>query len=211
MPTPPIPESLEGRVELLERKTVFQGYFRIDRLTIRHKRFDGTWSETVKRELFERGHAAAVLLYDPVLDKVGLTEQFRPGALSAGWYPWLIEIVAGIIDAGESAEQTAVREAREEAGVEIGELIKITDVLATPGGSSETVSLFCARVDAAQLGGIHGVALESEDIRVFAVPADEAIAWTENGRINNAISMIAIQWLALHRAELRKRWNVTGK
>ena len=205
------PLSLPDSVDLIDRKTVFQGYFRIDRFKLRHRRFDGTWSETFNRELFERGHAAAVLLYDPVRDAVTLTEQFRPGALSAGWHPWLIEIVAGIIDAGENAESTAIREAREEAGAEIGELVKIADVLASPGGSSETIRIFCARVDSGQLGGIHGLADESEDIRVFSVPTDEAIAWLGTGRINNATTMLAIQWLALNRDTLRKRWNTSEK
>lgn len=205
------PLALPDQVELIDRKTVFEGYFRMDRLVLRHRRFDGSWSKIFDRELFERGHAAGVLLYDPVRDMVTLTEQFRPGAYSAGWYPWLIEIVAGIIDPGESAETTAVREAREEAGAEIGDLVRIADLLASPGGSSETIRLFCARVDASRLGGIHGMANESEDIRVFAVPADEAIAWLGTERINNSTTMIAIQWLALNRDSLRKRWTASEK
>lgn len=195
-------------IDIVERATVFQGYFRIDRYTLRHKRFDGSWTPVFTREVFERGHAAAVLLYDPVADRVGLAEQFRIGAFAAGWHPWVVEIVAGIVDPGESPEATAVREAREEAGVEIGELVAVAEVIATPGGSSETIQIFCARVDAAQLGGIHGLAEESEDIRIFTLATDEALAWIADGRIKNATTLIALQWLALHRDELRRRWGV---
>jgi len=197
---------LDG-VEIVERVPAFRGHFRVDRYVLRHRRFDGTWTPPLIREVFERGHAAAVLLYDPARDLVALTEQFRPGALAAGWNPWLIEIVAGVIDRGESPEATAMREAREEAGVEITELVSMPHLIATPGGSSETVQLFCARVDASRIGGIHGMEQEGEDIRVFTLPASEALAWVEDGRIRNAITVVAVQWLALHRDELLKRWG----
>jgi ADP-ribose pyrophosphatase len=193
-------------VEILERATVFQGYFRMDRYVLRHKRFDGGWTGPITREVFERGHAAAVLLYDPVRDEVALLEQFRAGALAAGWHPWQIETVAGIIDGDETAESTAIREAREEAGAVVSGLVPIADVIATPGGSSETCRLFCARVDTAQLGGFFGVPEEHEDIRLFTITADGALAWVADGRIRNATTIIALQWLALNRGELKRKW-----
>lgn len=158
------------------------------------------------REVFERGHAVGVLLYDPRSDRVGLIEQFRAPVMTApGFDPWLIEVVAGVIDAGESPDEVAVRECAEEAGIAVSKdrLIPIARFLTTPGGSSETVSLFCAEIDASSLSGIHGLAEEHEDIRLFTVPADEAIAWVEQGRIVNAIAIIALQWLALRRARPR--------
>ena len=97
-------------VEILERSTPFQGYFRIDRYHLRHRTHDGGWTAPMSREIFERGHAVGILLYDPRQDRVGLIEQFRPGALAAGWHPWLIEVVAGIIDDGETPEAVAVRD-----------------------------------------------------------------------------------------------------
>jgi ADP-ribose pyrophosphatase len=200
---PPVPDGVEVR----ERTTLFQGYFRIVRYVLRHRRFAGGWTPFFNREVFERGHAAAVLLYDPVRDMVGLSEQFRVASMAAGRHPWLIEIVAGIIDPGETAETAAVREAREEAGVEIGELVPVVHAIVSPGGSTETVKIFCAQVDATKLGGVHGMEAEGEDIRVFAVAADEAIAWVASGRIDNYTSIIAIQWLALNRDQLRKRWG----
>lgn len=196
---------IEG-VEVIERATAFQGYFRVDRYILRHRRFDGGWTGPVTREVFERGHAAVVLLYDPLRDEVGLTEQFRVGAFAAGLYPWLIETVAGIIDAGESAETTAVREAREEAGVAIADLVPIAKLAVTPGGSTETAQLYCARIDASTFGGLHGIPAENEDIRLLRLASTEALAWVEQGRIINAAAIVAIQWLALHKDELRRRW-----
>ena len=197
---------IEG-VETVERTVAFQGYFRIDRYKLRHERFAGGWTGTVVREVFERGHAAVVLLYDPVRDEVVLVEQFRAGAFAAGLYPWLVETVAGIIDDGESAEATAIREAREEAGVEVAELVPIAKVISTPGGSSETAQMYCARVDASVAAGLHGVASEQEDIRLVRLASTEALAWVEQGRIINAATVIAIQWLALHKDELRRKWG----
>jgi ADP-ribose pyrophosphatase len=194
-------------VDIIEKITPFQGYFRIDRYTLRHRRHDGGWTAPMTREIFERGHAAAVLLYDPVRDEVGLIEQFRPGAWAAGWHPWLIEVVAGIIDDGATPEDVAIREAQEEAGVAIGDLLPICKYLVTPGGSTETMELFCARVDAADLDGIHGLEEEGEDIRVFSVPADEAIGWIASERVLNSCAIIALQWLALNRSQLIARWT----
>lgn len=198
---------LADNVEIIEKTTSFQGYFRIDRYTLRHRRHDGGWTAPMTREIFERGHASAVLLYDPVRDEVGLIEQFRPGALAAGWHPWLIEVVAGIIDDGATPEAVAIREAHEEASVTIQDLVPICTYLVTPGGSSESMALYCARVDAGTLGGIHGLEEEGEDIRVFSVPSDEAIDWIASGRVVNSCAIIALQWLALNRQRLIALWT----
>ncbi|HIJ39106.1 MAG TPA: NUDIX domain-containing protein [Rhodospirillaceae bacterium] len=193
-------------VEIIEKTTPFRGYFRIDRYTLKHQRHDGGWTEPMTREIFERGHAVGLLLYDAQRDEVGLIEQFRPGALAAGWHPWLIEVVAGIIDEGESPEQVAIREAQEEAGVVISDLEPICSYLVTPGGSTETMRLFCGRVDSRLLSGVHGLPQEGEDIRVFALSFEEAMAWLADGRVANSMTVIALQWLALNRTQLRFRW-----
>lgn len=197
----------EDDVEVIDRSTVFQGYFRIDRYRLRHRKHDGGWTGEVVREIFERGHAVAVLLYDPDHDTVALIEQFRPGALAAGWQPWLIEIVAGIVEKGETPEQVARREALEEAGCVVGELIPVVRYLVSPGGTSETCEILCGRVDTTHMGGLHGLDSEHEDIRVVVVPATEAIAMVGDGRMVNAAGIIALQWLALNRDDLRRRWT----
>ncbi len=194
-------------VEVVEKATVYKGRFQIDRYRLRHKRHDGNWSETFAREVFERGHAAAVLPYDPVLDRVVLIEQFRPGAYAAGRHPWLIEIVAGIIEPGEPPEEVARREAQEEANVEITAIEKVASFLMTPGACSEAVTFFVGRADSRGAGGVHGLAHEHEDIRVFTVSTDEAAAMLAAGKIENALAIIAIQWLLLNRMQLRDRWG----
>ncbi len=196
----------EERVEMLEKSTPYRGYFQMDLYRLRHHKFDGGWTAPMSREVFERGDAAAVLLYDPDRDTVVLIEQFRIGAYAAGTEPWLIEVVAGIIEPGEDAAEVVRREAVEEAGREIQDLVTIGTFLMTPGGSSETVAMFCGRVDSEGAGGIHGLDHEGEDIRVFAVPAEDALDRVLAQERPNAITVITLQWLLLNRADLRKRW-----
>jgi ADP-ribose pyrophosphatase len=190
-------------VEIIEKTVAFQGYFRIDRYDLRFRLFDGGWSGMARREIFERGHAVGLLLYDKAKDRVGLCEQFRPGAYAAGWeQPWLIEIPAGIIDKGQTPEAVAIREAKEETGIDITSPRPFLKYLVTPGGSSESMQLYLALIDSDQLQGVHGLPEETEDIRVFSLPTDEALSWIEQGKICNSMTIIALQWLALHRHQL---------
>jgi ADP-ribose pyrophosphatase len=186
--------------------TAFKGYFRIDRYVLRHALFAGGMGQPITRELLERGHAVAVLPYDPERDAVVLLEQFRVGALGAGMGPWLLEVVAGIIDAGETAEGVAARETEEECGCTVTALERVQTWLSSPGCTSETVTLFIGRVDADGAGGLHGLAHEGEDIRAVVMPADEFLARMRAGRLDNASILIAAQWLALNRDALRARW-----
>lgn len=194
-------------VEIISRETVCQGYFRLDRYRLRHSIFAGGWSSEVVREVFERGHAVAVLLYDPDRDEVALIEQFRVGAHAAGWNPWLVEIVAGIIEDGEHPDEVARREVREEAGCDSLDLVPVMHAILSPGAASETCKIYCARVDCSTIGGLHGLADEGEDIRVFTLPADEAVAMVKDGRINNSVAIMALLWLALEKDGLRRRWR----
>lgn len=185
-------------VEIIHREIAYQGHFKITRYFLKYKLFKGGVSEIIQREIFERGHAAAVLLLDPDQDKLLLIEQFRPGALNDPKSPWLLEIVAGIIDADETPEVVAIREAKEEANIEIEKLIPIGKYYVSPGGSTETMQLFCGKVDASKAGGIYGLATESEDIRVHIVDRKQAFTWVREGMINQAAAIIALQWLALN-------------
>jgi len=197
----------DPRMVLREKATPFRGYFQIDRYRLKHQRFNGGWSEEVSREVFERGHAASVLPYDPVRDTVILIEQFRVGAYAAGIEPWLIEVVAGIIEPGEEPEAVVRREALEEAGCEIGDLEPICKVLMSPGGCSETTAMFCGRIDSTNAGGVFGLEHENEDIRAFVVPAEEALARLARSEYANATIVISLQWLALNRDRLRRKWQ----
>lgn len=197
-------------VEILRQENCYQGFFRLERYRLRHSLFAGGWSGEVVRECLERGHAAAVLPYDPVLDKVLLVEQFRIGAFTAGRPPWLLEPVAGIVEPGESVEEVARRESVEEAGCELGRLECICDYIMSPGGCSESISLFCGEVDSSQLqsGGIFGLDEEHEDIRLHVLDFAQAMDLLEAGRLGSATPIIALQWLALKRDWLRRRWGI---
>ena len=198
----------EDAIDIRERKTVYQGFFRIDHFRLRHRLYAGGWSPELSREIFLRHNAAAILLYDPRHDALVFIEQFRLAAHLAGFPGWQLEIVAGIIDKEEPAAAVARREAQEEAGLSIiGEILPIHRFLPSPGGSTETVDLFCGRVDAASAGGIHGLADESEDIKVVVKSTDEAFALLEAGKIQNAFTLIALHWFAAKREMLRRLWS----
>lgn len=188
--------------EILEEEVAYQGFFQIKKMKLRHQKFGGGLSREFERELFVRGPVAGVLPYDPVRDEVVLIEQFRHGVLEQD-PPWLFEIVAGIIEEGESADELVKREAQEEAGLEIQKLIPLYRYWTSPGGTNEHMSLYCGIVDASCAGGIHGADHEDEDIKVSVVAADEAIEMINTGQINNATSIIALQWLALNKANLQ--------
>lgn len=180
----------------------------MDRLHIRHELYQGGLSGTFTREVFERGLVAAVLPYDPVRDQVVLIEQFRAGPAAAGeTNPWMLEIVAGMVDAGESQETTARREAFEEAGCSIGELELISEFYPSPGALTEKTVIFVGRTSTANLTStLHGLPEENEDIRSYILSRVEAIDWVNEGRIKNCIAIIALQWLALNHQKLRRYW-----
>jgi len=194
-------------VRLIDRQVCFDGFFRLDRFRLSHRRFDGGWIEAMNREVLLRGSAVAVLPYDPAADRVVLLEQFRAGADAAGRPAWLTEIVAGIVDEGETPEEVARREAREEAGLTLHALDKVAEFFSCPGGSSEVIHLYVARVDAPAGEALHGLEEESEDIRVFSLSGKEAAALATDGRCDNATTLIALLWFALNRDALRRRWS----
>jgi ADP-ribose pyrophosphatase len=190
-------------VKILNKETVYNGFFRMEKQRLQHTLFAGGWSEEMTRELFVRGNCVAVVLYDVKRDEVVLIEQFRVGAIENPINtPWLIEIVAGVMEEGETAEDVARRESLEEAGCEILDLIRINSFYLSPGGASEQITLFCGLVNSENVGGIHGLAEEHEDILVRAVPFAEAYQMVERNEIDSAIPVIALQWLALNRHKL---------
>lgn len=198
-------------VEILERHPAWQGFFRLDVVRLRHRLFDGGWSREMQRELFVRGPAVVLLPYDPVRDQVVLIEQFRVGALDMPYSPWLLELVAGIVEEGEAPEAVARREADEEAGLKVAEVEFVCRYQVSPGGNTEEVLIYCGRVDAARAGGIHGLASEHEDIRVHVLGWTDAREAIDSGQVRNAAGIIALQWLALHREALRGRWLQQGR
>lgn len=193
--------------EILHRSTLYRGFFHLERLRLRHLLFAGELGPAIERECVDRGHAVAVLPYDPVRNEVVLIEQFRVGALESPKGPWLMEIIAGLAEPGEEPEAVARREALEEAGCPLGELLHVMDYYSTPGSSSERIGLFIGHADTRELGGIHGLVAEGEDIRVHVAALDEALAMLRHGIVDSAMPIIALQWLALNIADIRLRWG----
>ena len=196
-------------VEIVSQTALYDGFFKMNQYRLRHKLFKGEWSGEIVREMFERGHAVAVLPYDPIRQQFVLIEQFRLGAMATRDNPWLIEVVAGVIDKQESAEQVCIREAEEEADIEISDLVKAISYLSSPGGTTERIDVFVAKVDASEAGGVHGLDHEGEDIKVHVVDEHEAMNWLESGKIDNAASIIALQWFALNKQRVIDEWNRT--
>ena len=193
-------------VRILASETAYDGHFQLRKLTLQHRCFGGGWSQPLVRELFERGDAVGVLPYDPVNDSLVLIEQFRPGAMRGDASPWMLELIAGVVEPGESDEQVVHREAMEEAACELSELLPIASLLPSAGACSEQVRLFCGRVTKAAIGGIHGLQDEGEDILVHSVARADALQLLAQDRIPNGHTLIALQWLQIHGDALRERW-----
>lgn len=200
------PKFTSADVEITEQERLCDGFFKISRLNIRHALFEGGEVEVV-REQFQRDDAVCVLLFDPVRDTIVLIEQFRVGALNRPNSPWLLELVAGIVEPGETSEDVALREAVEEAGAHIYDIVPITRYLPSAGGSDEYIELLCARVDSDGVGGVHGLAHEGEDILVHVLPFAEVCEMVANTTIDNAATIIAVQWLQLNKQKLLQRWG----
>jgi len=193
--------------EVTKREILYKGVFCLARYHIRQRLFKGGWSEIYQREVLERYSASGVLPYDPIRDRVILIEQFRPGSLAEPKSPWLLEIPAGVlVTAEETPEELARREAMEEAGCEVLAIESVYDYFVSPGATNEYIHLYCGKVDATHINGIHGLAHEHEDIRVINLSAEEAFNKLHTGHIKTAPAIITLQWLELHRARLRKQW-----
>ena len=196
----------QNDVEVQSRSSVYQGFLKVDRLYLKHQLFEGGWSERLERELLIKEQAVGVLLLDPDTDQLVMVRQFRVGMLWQRESPWPLELVAGMVDKEETLEAVALRETREETGLTASGLVKICEYFNSPGASTEKVTLFCAKVDANAAGGIHGLKHEHEDIKVVVIPRGKALEGVRSGEFNNAMSVIALQWLELNQRTLNKSW-----
>jgi ADP-ribose pyrophosphatase len=194
-------------MRVLHEERVFQGYFAVDRVSFQYRSFGGGWCAPVTREVFERGSAVGVLPYDVEADALVLIEQFRAGSRRDSQSPWMLELVAGIVEDGESDEEVLRREAVEEAGCTLAELEPIASFYPSAGACSEHVRLFCGRVLSADVGAVRGLPEEGEDILVHRLGREAVLELLAANRINNGHTLIALQWFALHWERLRLRWQ----
>ncbi|MCD6039786.1 MAG: nudF [Gammaproteobacteria bacterium] len=205
---PPTAEFSHEDYEIDTREVLFQGSFlRLARYSIKHRLFNGNWSPIFKCEVLERKSAVAILPYDPLLDRVILIKQFRPGALSDPQSPWLLEIPAGVIEENENLEKVAYREMIEEIGYKPSLLHPISEFFVSPGAANEYLHLYCGKVDARTIEGVHGIKNENEDIYALNLPAEEAFAKLYSGQIKTVPAIVALMWLQIHRKELQAKWE----
>jgi len=184
---------VDKKVSVVKQELVHDGFLKINRYTLQHSLHDGGMSAPIIREVMERGHAVAVLLHDPKRDEIVLIEQFRIGAIHEE-KPWLLELVAGVIEEGEKPEDVARREAEEESGAEVGEMEFIANYYCSAGGTTETTAVFYAQIDASGVSGVHGVEGENEDIRVVKVSAQVFIDSLTDTTIHTASLLVAGYW-----------------
>ncbi|WP_372761020.1 NUDIX domain-containing protein [Pseudoalteromonas sp.] len=194
-------------VTLKPIRNLYNGFFKINLYQFEHALFAGGKSQLISREILERGDAVAVLPYDPVTDTVLLIEQIRIGAINSKHSPWLLECIAGMTDGSEDYEAVVKKEAYEEAGLNLTELAFMLSYLSSPGGTTERLHLYLARADLSQVTtGIYGLESEGEDIRTHLLTFAEAQRRLNNGEIDNAATVISLQWLALNRHRMLEKW-----
>lgn len=193
---------MKNKFEIVARKVVYDGFFKMLKFRVKHALYQGGMCEPYTREVLERGHAVAVLLHDKNRDEIVLIEQFRIGAINDD-KPWMVELVAGIVEAGEVPEEVARREAMEECGAEVGELSLISEYYNSAGGSTETTTLFYAEIDATDVEGIHGLDHENEDIKVIKVSSDEFIQQLDANQFRSGSLVMAGYWFKTHVNRLR--------
>ncbi len=197
-----VPRFQRADVRILKEKNAFSGYCRIKQFQLQFPLFEGGLSQPVPRELVDKPPAVAVLLYDPLADKVVLVEQFRVGALRETESPWLLEIVAGVTEPDEPVVETACREVQEETGCTVLSLIPICTYLTSPGISAEKIILYCGQVKAPDHGGNHGLRHEGEDIKVWVFKTEEAFKLLFEGHIISSPAVVALQWLKINQFSL---------
>jgi ADP-ribose pyrophosphatase len=192
---------MSGKTVISSQHRVFDGFFKIDEFEVAHRRADGSISDMQRRLVFERGDAVAVLLFNPEREVVVVVEQFRLPALigrrrddPSADDGELTEAVAGMIDGGESSDDTARREVFEETGYLVRNLVPIGRFFASPGGTSERIFLYCADVTDADRDGPGG-GIGDEDVRVVEIAINEVFARLDRGGFEDPKLIIAAYWL----------------
>lgn len=189
---------MKSKFKIIDKKNLYDGFFKMNEVTLKYRKYDGNWSNNIKRELFGGAQVAAVLPYDPISKEIILIQQFRPGTISKDIDHYLDEIVAGIIDEGESPEIAAKRECLEETGCEVKKLIPIQGYFPAPGSSESFYHLFLGEVKSFKGSKIQGLENENEDIFVKCFKINEVRKKMEDGKILNGLTLIALQWFFLN-------------
>lgn len=197
---------------ILDRKVEFDGYHRLESITCqpRSLKHDGMATE-MSREVMFCSKMAAVLLYIPETDEILLNQQFRLGAMLAGAEdPFLLEVAAGAVDDGESTEDAARREALEETGATVTDLVFVSKCYTSAGCLAEEFHLYLGRIAKTE-SGIFGMEHEGEEIKTHILPVSEVLTLLDDGKIMNAAACILLNWFARHHGKIRQEWLMTTK
>ena len=189
---------MKSKFKIINKKNIYDGFFKMNEITLKYKKYDGSWSNNVKRELFGGAQVSAVLPYDPVKKEIVLIQQFRPGTIFKDVDNYLNEIVAGIIDDGESPEIAAKRECLEETGCKIKKLIPIQGYFPAPGSSESFYHLFVGEIKTFDGERVMGLKNENEDILVKSYKIDEIKEKMHRGEFINGLTLVALQWFFLN-------------
>ena len=189
---------MKSKFEIINKKNIHNGFFKMNEYILKYKKYDGSWSKEVKREIFGGAMVSAVLPYDPVKREIVLIQQFRPGTIAKEFNNYLYEIVAGIIDSGEKAEDTAKRECLEETGCKIKKITPIQGYFPAPGSSESFYHLFLGEIDTFEGERVMGLESENEDILVRSYKLSDVKDMMEKGEILNGLTLIALQWFFLN-------------
>ncbi len=187
-------------------RTVFEGFFTLKSYQLKFRLFQGGWSSSVQREVLQHPGAVGILLYDALQQKCVFVEQFRSGVMNTDRSPWLVELVAGLIEPNETQQNVALREAEEEAGLVVSDILPICHYWTTPGISNEQMWLFCGKVDASCAPQYAGNEHEAEDIKIHVLDVANAQQALAKNEFCNAPTIIALQWLFANKAQVDQRF-----
>ena len=189
---------MKPKFKIINKKNIHNGFFKMNEITLKYKKYDGGWSNEIKRELFGGAQVSAVLPYDPKKKEIVLIQQFRPGTISQDCDNYLDEIVAGMIDKDETPETAAKRECFEETGCEVKKLLPILNYFPAPGSSESFYHLFLGEIETFKGKKIMGLKTENEDILVKSYKLNDVREKLHSGKIINGLTLIALQWFFLN-------------
>lgn len=184
------------KVSIEQKRYILEDVFKVEEAHLRHEKFNGEMSNVMRRISLERGDSVAVIVFNLTTNKIILVNQFRYPSYKNG-HGWLIEAIAGIVDPGESPEESARREVQEETGLTISSLEHVSTFYPSPGGSSERIHLFYSEVSGenAKYKGTGGLVSEGEDIKAEELSLADALSKIKSNEIMDAKTIIGIYWL----------------
>ena len=183
--------------KIIKKAKIYDGFFQLHEITLKHKKHNGEWSKTFKREIFGGSQVAGIIPYDPVKKEILLLSQFRTAILSSNKNPLMTEIVAGMIDKGESPKDAAKRECLEETGCKVKKIISINSFYPAPGSSESFYYLFLGEVESFEGERIFGQKDENEDILVKSFNIEQVRDLMKQNKILNGLTLVALQWFFL--------------